>query len=250
MKKQFSRFATFASRRSICAFSLAVCSLLMSAGISAADENCDSILITFQRNEDGSNKSEQISGSNVASFIMTDILDNTDLILSVARGSGSVFYKQKYGLRFGKEGAGAVLTIDLNPKYVSNLCAVEIKAAQYYVTSTNTPSSATLSVNDSEPIDIISPSSSTTVPIRFEFDPNKNVTQLKIATSNRAYLKYLTLYLSKSTSGIEDIVPDNDVEATYYDLNGNVVDIHGEIPTGIYIERRGDTSRKVLIRKD
>lgn len=227
--------------RAIALAVLFVVTVTSSINIAAADD----VTIMFKRTSQ-SEAPKKITGTTISSFIYEGIL-GADYVRSISRQSGT-FTQYQYGLMMGEKDKSAEFTIRLADSYVGCVDSIIVTASQVYPTRGGDPSAVTLSVNGSDPLPIVTESSTARLPFVFLCDPTEELSQINIKSSNRVFLYTVRLVYNDGTTEITDIFNDGiELPIEYYNLNGVKVNLSRQ-PAGIYIMRQGNRVKTFIHR--
>lgn len=157
--------------------------------------------------------------------------------------------KSSTGIYIGTTTVAGTIQFDVLPAYRTGVRKILVNAIQYY--DNDTPLEATLSVNDSEPRQIVSANSQEENTYEFTNNPDVALTNVKLSTTARIIALTLTLvYKDEGSAGIDTIGMDGDdfsSDSEIYTLEGIRIS-HENLNPGIYIIRRGSTTKKIIVR--
>lgn len=149
------------------------------------------------------------------------------------------------GIRIGGDNASGCLKFTLKPEYRIIPSIVTIDALQYYKTD-STPYEASISINGSEPQYIQGSSNTECHTYTYTVDTSSPIEYVEIATSNRVYIRSLTIY-PIDYDDIDEIQWDCESSTLrYYNINGVEVDPN-TAGKGVYIVTDGKKAIKALI---
>lgn len=187
-----------------------------------------------------------VDSKAVSNFFLT----NSECVKSITSYSKCCNGRTDFYL--GNETTGGKLEFKLQTDYVANVSSVDIFAIQF-TNSAGIPCEATLSFNDSDPVEITDRvdgiSRSTTADYgcyTFPVDPSTPLSTIKLESSKRVRIYRMDFNLA-NTSSIDRIDAEQEATEEYYDLNGTKIDSNHLQPGHIYIVRRGSHASKIVV---